>query len=183
VRLTKRPVNIDAGTVPSMRGRTRSPEFVALTPATTWRNKGMNSVAPKVAAPTMKIPNTRTRITSLENSRSGSSGSGARASHATNPTAAAIPKAMRPMVDAEPQPYCWPLHATANSSGVTDVVSSAAPSQSTWRSLRRWSTRRRASTTTMATTPTGRLSQKHQCHDKWSTKNPPTRGPATAANA
>ena len=89
--------------IPIIIGNSCRPELVALTPLTTCRNSGRNTMPPNIARPTTSIiPPETTRNTGLRNRCGGRIGSAARRSWIAVSPSSTSPTAVRPTISAEP---------------------------------------------------------------------------------
>ena len=101
--------------------------MVAETPDTACRNSGRKIVDTNMAADTTNPMATEMATTRLENSRSGSMGSGARRSRTTN----RAPSTMEPAISApmvgDVHAYCLPPHTDNSIRHDTEATRSAPP--------------------------------------------------------
>ena len=85
-----------------MSGNSRRPDWMALTPRTSWKNRGRKVRAPSMAKPTTKPMALAALKTRLANRGSGMIGSTARRSASRKRTAKTTPATARPMMNGEP---------------------------------------------------------------------------------
>ncbi len=83
----------------------------------------------------------------------------------------------------DPHLCSWPPQTATSGKLATAETSKAEPTKSIACGRRTKGSRRTELVTTNAATPIGMLMKNTHRHDKWSTKNPPRRGPATLAMA
>ena len=100
-RLTRMPEPTEATNRPAIMGKSRTPDWMALTPFTSWRNRGRKVMAPNMAKPMTK-PMALTALNTLLRKRaSGRTGSTARRSAKRKATPDATPNTPRPMMKGE----------------------------------------------------------------------------------
>src|SRR6185312_4520454 len=113
----------------------------------------------------------------LRNRASGTIGCSQRRSHSANAVSATAPTTSPPSTCAEPKP-CAGSEMIAHTSAVIPTIDSRAPAGSAGLAGPRDSGIS-ASAATMPTTAIGTLMRKIEPHQKWSSRKPPTVGPAT----
>src|SRR5437899_3206915 len=103
MRVTRRPLTIEAASIPPMRGSRSNPETVAEAPVTSCMYSGRKMMAPKIVMARKNVVALATLKTRLLNSSSGRIGSLARrCSHQAKATSRPTPASAVPMIGADP---------------------------------------------------------------------------------
>ena len=126
-RVTNRPDVTEAASIPSMTGRIRRPDAVGLTPFTSCMNSGRKVSAPNMASPITKPMALAALNTEARNSLSGMTGSSARCSTMTKPTARTTPSSAVRTLGAESQAHVIPPRLAKRIKDVADPASNAVP--------------------------------------------------------
>ena len=115
----------------------------------------------------------------MRSSRSGSIGSGTRASQPRNPASRATPRTSAVMTSGLDQP-AWPARTSPQTRPSTPAEISATPGRSS-RAWAAWLSGSSRSDSRHTATPIGTLTQKIQCQSRPSVTAPPTSGPRATA--
>ncbi len=124
------PELIEVISRPATSGSILSPDAVASTPSTYWRNVGRKVIAPSIVKPTTNASAEQTAKTFLVNRLIGRIGSSARSSTRTNTASPTAPPTKRPMMVAEPQAYVEPPQLVARIRQLVPRPTVRMPSQS-----------------------------------------------------
>ncbi len=179
VRLTIRPIVIEAPNRPTTIGMVSRPDSVGDIPRAICMYWVRKTVVPNIAMPTATLAITASTTVRSANSRSGMIGSRTRRSTSTAASRSPAPASTSAAVCHEAHAYCWPASETQISRAETPAAISVAPTTSIRTSRRR---RGRCSvrwSTTDAAIANGTPIAKHQRQPSPSVTTPPSSGPTT----